>query len=518
MKNPTGEIVDILGKKGEHEAEMQSIIREKGIIADFPPEVEAEAHAIEQSEKPIPADEIAKRRDMRNTTTFTIDPYDAKDFDDAISIAYLPNGNYEIGVHIADVSHYVREGTALDAEAKDRSFSVYLVDRTIPMLPEVLSNDLCSLNPNEDKLAFSAVFIVNDKAEVLERWFGRTVINSNKRFTYENAQDVLNAKAGEFFKDLDTLNRLSYILREKKYAAGAIDFDTTEIKFRLDTDGKPLEIIKKARLDTHKLVEEYMLLANREVATFMSKAIRKQGLDSDALFLYRIHDVPDPDRFANLSMFARALGFKMEPKAKATASQISGLINQAQGSPNETLIKTAAIRSMAKAVYSVNNIGHFGLAFEDYTHFTSPIRRYADLIVHRLLNDELQGKKIPDSMLTYYQKLAVHMTEREIGAAEAERTSIKYKQVEFLQDKIGKIFDGTISGVTEWGIYVEDPDTKAEGMVNVRDLGDDFFELKQKEYAIVGQKTKKRFALGDIVKVKLVKTDLERKTIDLALV
>ena len=525
--DPEGKIISLLGKKGDHEAEMQSIILDKGFQSKYPENVEREAEAIERREKPTPENEIAKRKDLRQTLTCTIDPVDAKDFDDAISFKELGDNKYEIGVHIADVSHYVRPGTALDDEAKNRGFSVYLVDRTIPMLPEVLSNDLCSLNPNEDKLAFSAVFEIDSAGKVLKRWFGKTVINSDKRFSYEEAQEVLdavkngktiaNSVSQKFASPLTTLNKIAKILQTKKFAAGAIDFESEEVKFELDKDGKPIRVYKKQRLDTHKLVEEYMLLANREVAEFIDKHISKK-IGSDPIFIYRIHDLPDQDRLANLSIFAQALGFKMPHGSKVTADDISKLLKQVTGTSQESLIKTAAIRSMAKAVYSTRNIGHFGLAFKYYTHFTSPIRRYADLLVHRLLESHLDGTKIHPSELANYQRTAVHITDKEIAAAEAERSSIKYKQVEFMSDKIGKLLQGTITGVTEWGIYVEDDETKAEGMVSVRALSDDYYELQEKQYALVGRKTKKRYTLGDKVKFKITKTDLDRKTIDCELV
>jgi ribonuclease R len=534
--DPEGKIISLLGKKGEHEAEMQSIILDKGFESKYPENVEKEAKEIEQREKPIPQNEISKRKDLRQTLTCTIDPADAKDFDDAISFKELSadksgNKTYEIGVHIADVSHYVRPGSALDDEAKNRGFSVYLVDRTIPMLPEVLSNDLCSLNPNEDKLAFSAIFEIDATGKVLKRWFGKTVINSDKRWSYEEAQKVLdavknntvaklattNGAAQKFATPLATLNKIAKILQTKKFSAGAIDFESEEVKFELDADGKPLRVYKKQRLDTHKLVEEYMLLANREVAEFIEKHVAKK-IGHDPIFIYRIHDLPDQDRLANLSVFARALGFKMPHGNKITADDISKLLKQVTGTTQESLIKTATIRSMAKAIYSTRNIGHFGLAFKYYTHFTSPIRRYADLLVHRLLESHLDGTKINPSELANYQRTAVHITEKEIAAADAERSSIKYKQVEFMSNKIGIALQGTITGVTEWGIYVEDDETKAEGMVSVRALSDDYYELQEKQYALVGRKTKNRYTLGDKVKFKIVKTDLDRKTIDCELI
>jgi len=513
----TGIVVRTLGTKGEHNAEMESIIAECGFDSSFPAEVEREAENIKKEEKNNWQKNITDRRDIRKTWTCTIDPADAKDFDDAISLKELPNGNYEIGVHIADVSHYVKEGTALDKEAKERAFSVYLVDRTIPMLPEILSNDLCSLNPKEDKLSYSAIFEINKNAQIISRWFGKTVMHSIKRFTYENAQETLDSKNAEYHKELTILNTLAKKMRDKKYKDGAIDFEKDEVKFELDKSGVPIHVYKKTRLDTHKLVEEYMLLANKEVAHFISKAHAKSN--PKGTFIYRIHGEPDEEKMRDLSIFLKALGHTFEVKGKKiTSKDIANMLQNINGSPEEQLIKTATIRSMAKAIYSTRNIGHFGLAFEYYTHFTSPIRRYPDLLVHRLLENHLKGGKIEPDAFAKYEKIAVHASDREVKAAEAERASIKYKQVEYMQKHIGETFIGTISGVTEWGIYVEEDETKCEGMIRLRDLGNDFYNLDEKNYRIIGEKTGKKFTLGDKVKFTVLNADLDKKTLDYKLV
>ncbi len=510
LKSPHGEIVKIIGKKGEHNAEMQSIVIDKGFDIDFPADVEKEAEA--WKERFLKENHLDDRTDFRDRITFTIDPADAKDFDDALSFKKLPDDNYEIGVHIADVSHFVVPKTALDKEAVHRGTSIYLVDRTIPMLPEILSNDLCSLNPNEDKYAFSAVFVMNKNGHVKERWFGKTLINSDKRFSYEEAQEILDKKEGIYFNELNTLNEIAYKLREEKFKKGAIEFETEEVRFELDNLGKPVRIYKKVRTDTHKLIEDFMLLANREVAKQMSDFTVK---NPRAAFVYRIHDAPDREKIINLATFVKALGFELKNKeGETTAENISKMLKSVEGSPAEMLVKTAAIRSMSKAVYSTSNIGHFGLGFEYYTHFTSPIRRYPDLMVHRLLQRFLKHGQIEQDEIAKYQFLSDESSQRELDAAEAERASIRYKQVEYMQEHIGEEFDAIISGVSDWGIYVEEVNTKAEGMVKLRDMTDDFYELNEKLYAVVGQKKGKKYSLGDKARVKLVSADPERKTLD----
>ncbi len=529
---PQGEIVKVIGKKGEHEVEMESIVLERGFESQFPPNVEREAEEIAKMGPPFPDSEIKKRRDFRDTLLFTIDPANAKDFDDALSFRQLSpvNGQrYEVGIHISDVSHYVRESTALDREAQERGTSVYLVDRTIPMLPHALSNDLCSLNPNVDRLAFSAVFEMDENGHVYNRWFGKTVIHSQKRFTYEEAQDLIDrvrkgstlpviGKVEPCGEALQILNATAQKLRAEKTRQGAIDFEQDEIGFELDGQGHPIRVFKKKRLDTHKLIEEFMLLANREVAHFFYRHWKKSG--GKVPFIYRIHDVPDSEKLEQLRVFVRALGHElpMRTDGSVTGKDLQALFAAIEGHASESLIKTAAIRSMSKAVYSTRNIGHFGLAFEYYTHFTSPIRRYPDLLVHRSLFSILESHKIDRNKLAILERMAGSATQREIAAAEAERESIKLKQVEYMQERIGKEFDGLISGVTEWGIYVEEKETRSEGMVKLRDLSDDYYVLDQENYCIVGEKTKKKYSLGDKVRFKVAGADAERKTLDYKIV
>lgn len=512
-KNPTGHVLEIIGKKGTHAVEMQSIILEHGFETAFPRRIEEEASSIKAESALTQKD--ASRRDMRGTPTFTIDPHDAKDFDDALSVRKFQNGDVEIGVHIADVTHYVRPGSLIDEEAKERGTSVYLVDRTIPMLPEALSNDVCSLSPGEDKRTFSAIFTMNGNAEVKDRWFGETIIHSNKRFTYEEAQDVLDQGNGLLFDELSTVRSLAQKLRAKR---GAVEFDQDEIGFELDKSGKPIRIYRKLRQDTNKMIEDFMLLANREVATHMYENSKKTA-GRDNVFVYRIHDVPDPEKIEELGIFIRAIGYEFDTKQGIVSAQdINKLFKEIAGKPEENLIKTATIRSMAKAVYSTKNIGHFGLSFKYYTHFTSPIRRYPDMMVHRILRNHLNKTPISDKEMSEYSYLAIKSSEREVEAVQAERDSIKYKQVEYMQSKVGEQFDAIVSGVTEYGIFVEDTATKAEGLVRISTMNGDYYLFEPKKYRLVGEKNKKTFALGDTVKVKLTKADLDSRTLDFELV
>ncbi|WP_293915073.1 MULTISPECIES: ribonuclease R [unclassified Sphingobacterium] len=509
-KNPVGRVKDVLGKKGENNTEMNAILADYGFPLSFPPEVEKEANSFSAV---IDNTEIQKRRDFRTIPTFTIDPADAKDFDDAISFQQLPNGNYEIGVHIADVSHFVKPDTALDKEAFERATSVYLVDRVIPMLPERLSNDLCSLRPNEDRLCFSAVFELDDKANIHDQWFGRTVIHSDRRFSYEEAQEVIENKTGDFATEILKLNELAYILREKKFKNGAISFESEEVKFTLDENGKPTGVYTKVRKDAHKLIEDFMLLANRKVAEY----IGKQGKGKNKLtFVYRFHDLPNPETLTTFSQFASRFGHKLTIRSdKETAKSLNALMTKIEGSKEQNLLTSLAVRSMAKAVYTTKNTSHYGLAFDYYTHFTSPIRRYPDVMVHRLLQFYLDGGQKVNA--EHYEKMSEHSSQMEKKAAEAERASIKYKQAEFLQDQIGTEYTGIVSGVTEWGMYVEIESNKCEGMVRLRDITDDFYVLDEKNYAIIGQRKKKKYQLGDEVQIKVKKVDLDKRQIDFTL-
>ncbi len=517
--DPIGTIIETLGRNGDHETEMQAIIRSGGFTKNFPPVVAEAAQKLYESRDQIFADAIAdpKRRDMRDTTTMTIDPHDAKDFDDALSIKTLPNGNYEIGIHIADVSHYVRAGEVLDDEAKERGTSVYLVDRVIPMLPEVLSNDLCSLRPNEDRLAFSAVFEMTPESVVVGEWFGQTIINSDKRFAYEEAQAVLDAGAGELYEKLNTMMTLGRILRKKRYAAGAIAFEQPEVKFELDERGKPIRAFKKERVETMLMIEDFMLLANQQVAKHIDTLAKQYH--RDLVYVYRIHDVPNPDKIEELGIFLHALGYEFETKAGIVkATDINKLLKEIVGTPEENLIKTATIRSMAKAVYSTKNIGHFGLAFKFYSHFTSPIRRYPDLLAHRLLRHHLDNTMIKSSEVARFEALSVKSSQREMEAVKAERDSIKFKQVEFMADKVGVEFDAIITGVADWGIYVQEQEALCEGMVKLASMKDDFYEHVASKYAVRGTRKGKMYRLGDPIRVKLMRADADERQLDFEIV
>ncbi len=510
-KNPIGEITHVLGKQGENNAEMNAILADYGFPLAFPDEVEKQAEAIQEI---ILAEEIAKRRDFRKILTFTIDPADAKDFDDAISFRKLDNGNIEVGVHIADVSHYVKQGTALDKEAFERGTSVYLVDRVIPMLPERLSNGLCSLRPNEDKLCFSAVFELDQEANVVEQWFGKTIIHSDTRFSYEDAQEVLENKTGKHSEELLKLNELAYILRERKFKHGAISFESVEVKFNLVGHGKPLGVYVKERKDAHKLIEDYMLLANKKVAEFIAK---KGNGKQKLTFVYRSHDSPKEDALLSFSQFALKFGYKIDiSSGRETAKSLNFLMADVEGKKEQNVLTKLAIRSMAKAVYTTKKHSHYGLAFDYYTHFTSPIRRYPDVMVHRLLELYLAGGKSVSE--DEYEKFSMHSSQMEKKAADAERASVKYKQAEFLQNNVGMEYIGIISGLTEWGMYVEIIENKCEGMVRLRDLNDDFYVLDEKNYCIIGQRRKKKYQLGDEVKIIVKKVDLAKRQIDFSLV
>jgi ribonuclease R len=510
-KNPIGRIKHILGAQGENDTEMNAILAEYGFPLSFPAEVEHEAEEIPEI---ITEQEIAKRRDFRNILTFTIDPFDAKDFDDAISFKRLENGNYEVGVHIADVSHYIIPDSALDKEALDRATSVYLVDRVIPMLPERLSNGLCSLRPKEDKLCFSAVFEMNEEAHIITEWYGKTIIHSDRRFTYEEVQEIIEAKAGDHVDEILKLNELAYILRARKFKNGAISFETTEVKFMLDATGKPTGVYVKERKDAHKLIEDFMLLANRKVAEYVSKLGKGKHKYT---FVYRAHDSPKPESLANFAKFAERFGYKINTKSdKETAKSLNFLMEDVEGKKEQNVLTQLAIRSMAKAIYTTKTSSHYGLAFDHYTHFTSPIRRYPDVMVHRLLFHYLNGGQSANA--EHYEELCKHSSQMEKKAADAERASVKYKQAEYLRDQVGNVFSGVISGVTEWGMYVEIIENKCEGMIRLRDISDDFYTLDEKNYAIIGQRKKKVYQLGDEVTIRVKNVDLTKKQIDFSLV
>ncbi len=511
-KNPLGEVIDILGKAGQNNAEMHAILAEFGLPYIYPQNVEKAANRISDVISP---EEIARREDFRQVLTFTIDPKDAKDFDDALSARKLENGNWEVGVHIADVTHYVHAESVIDREAFNRATSVYLVDRTIPMLPERLCNQICSLRPNEEKLCFSTIFEMDNKANVINSRICRTVIKSDRRFTYEEAQEVIETGEGDCKEAILALNDLAKQLRDRRFRNGAINFERYEVKFEIDEQGKPLRVYFKESKEANKLIEEFMLLANRTVAEFVGCPPKGK---TKKTFVYRIHELPDPDKMQNFATFIRRFGYNLKTEGTKTdvSKGINHLLDTVQGKPEENLIETVAIRAMQKAKYSTDNVGHYGLAFNYYTHFTSPIRRYPDMMVHRLLERYLAGGR--SVIKKKYEEMCEHCSSMEQVAANAERASIKYKQVEFMSDKLGKVYDGVISGVTEWGLYVELNENKCEGLVPMRDLDDDFYEFDEKNYCLIGRRSKRQYRLGDPLTIRVAQANLERKQLDFQLV
>ena len=511
-KNPIGQVIDILGKAGENTTEMHAILAEFGLPYVYPKNVETAAEKIQAE---ISEADYAEREDFRNVTTFTIDPKDAKDFDDALSIRLIKPGLWEVGVHIADVTHYVKEGSVIDKEAEKRATSVYLVDRTIPMLPERLCNFICSLRPDEEKLAFSVIFNMNEKGEVKDSRIVHTIIKSDRRFTYEEAQKVIETGEGDYKEEILELNKLAQILRKQRLAAGAIDFDRVEVKFEIDETGKPLSVYFKESKEANKLIEEFMLLANRTVAEKIGKVPKNKKAK---VFPYRIHDLPDPDKLENLNWFINRFGYKIRTSGSKTeiSKSINRLLDDIKNKKEQNLVETVSLRAMQKARYSTHNIGHYGLAFDYYTHFTSPIRRFPDMMVHRLLTRYLAGGRTVQE--AKYEELCDHSSEMEQIAANAERASVKYKQVEFMGERLGMEFDGVISGVTEWGLYVELNENKCEGMIPMRDLGDDYYDFDEKNYCLTGRRHHKKFSLGDPVTIKVARANLEKKQLDFALI
>lgn len=511
-KMPVGQVVDVLGQTGANDTEMHAILAEFGLPYHYPEMLEKAAGKITAG---ITEQAVSQRLDMRNVTTFTIDPKDAKDFDDALSIRHLPNGNYEVGVHIADVTYYVKPDTALDREAQKRATSVYLVDRVVPMLPEHLSNGICSLRPDEDKFTFSTIFEMTPKGKVVNTQIARTAIRSNRRFTYEEAQQIIETGTGDYADEVLTLDRLAKILRKERYENGSIDFDRVEVKFNLDENGHPTGVFFKESKDANKLIEEFMLLANKTVASTIGKPAGKK---KPKAFVYRVHDVPDPGKLADLSALSRNFGYKLRAtgEPRDINRSLNKLMSDIKGKGEENFLSTLALRSMAKATYTTENIGHYGLGFDFYTHFTSPIRRYPDMMVHRLLDRYLSGARSVN--VEKLEEQCKHSSDMEQLAANAERASIKYKQVEFMEDHLGEIYDGIITGVTEWGLYVEVDENKCEGLVPVRDLADDYYDFDEKNYTLVGRRHGNRYRLGDTVRVQVARADLARKQLDFVIV
>lgn len=511
-KNPEGEILQVFGTPGEHNTEIHAILAEYDLPYAFSPEVEQYANQLDTR---ITEEEIAKRRDMRNICTFTIDPKDAKDFDDALSFQKLENGNWEIGIHIADVSHYLQPGTPLDDEAYARATSVYLVDRVVPMLPEILSNEACSLRPNEEKYTFSAIFEMNNQAQILNQWFGRTVIYSDRRFTYEEAQERIETQIGDLQEEINSLNQLAKIMRAQRMKEGAIAFDRSELRFHLDENNNPTGVYVKVSKDSNHLVEEFMLLANKKVSEFIS--LKKDKTPTQNTFVYRIHDEPNPLKLQAMREFVGTMGYTLDLSSKESITKsLNQLLNDVKAKPEENMIETLAMRSMSKAVYSTDNIGHYGLSFDYYSHFTSPIRRYPDVIAHRLLQHYLDAGKSP--LKEIYQKQCVHCSNRERLASDAERDSIKYMQVKFMEQYVGEEFEGVVSGATDWGIYVQIPEFGTEGMVRLKDMVDDSYCYNPKTFSVEGKRTGNSIQLGDDVRIKVTKANVLNKQLDFVLV